>query len=99
MPEAFLPQFEADLTLTLARPRAGEYQVIVGAVLGATPYRVRTNLVGEGGSGSLTVTPERVKVTPGVPVALTATWQGLTQGRHTAYVEYPNGTGTVLTIN
>ena len=38
-------------------------------------------------------------MTPGVPLTLTATWSGVPEGLHTGYIEYPNGAGTVVSIN
>ncbi|MEU6073482.1 S8 family serine peptidase [Micromonospora sp. NPDC047074] len=65
-----------------------------------TPFTVQANLIaGTGGVGNLTVSPDKPKVTPGTPLTVTANWSGVPAGRHTGYIEYPNGTGTVVSIN
>ncbi|MFF9472378.1 hypothetical protein ACF1E9_07065 [Streptomyces roseolus] len=51
-------------------------------------------------TGEVTVTPDRARVTPGVPTDLTATWSGVpADTRSGAWIEYGNGAGTFLTLN
>ncbi|WP_067171504.1 S8 family serine peptidase [Microtetraspora niveoalba] len=95
----------ADATISVATPEPGTYHMVVLTLedlpgTTATPFTVQANVVGGGkGKGGLTLTPKKPKVTPGQPVTLTATWSGLSGARHTGFVEYPNGTGTVVSVN
>ncbi|MGW0432759.1 S8 family serine peptidase [Micromonospora sp. NPDC003197] len=65
-----------------------------------TAFTAQVNMVtGKGGVGNLAVSPKNPKVTPGTPLTVTANWSGVPAGRHTGYVEYPNGAGTVISVN
>ncbi|MFF4774921.1 S8 family serine peptidase [Microtetraspora fusca] len=87
--------------IVIQRPKAGTYTVIVVAMsMAETPFTAQANVVTQsGGAGTLTVSPKKPTVTPGVPVTYTATWSGVPEGRHTGYIEYPNGAGTVISVN
>jgi subtilisin family serine protease len=96
----------ADARVSLPNPEPGKYLAVVltfGDAPGttSTPFTFQTNLVGaQGGIGDITVSPKKSKVTPGTPLTVTVSWSRLSSGaRHTGYVEYPNGAGTVVTIN
>ncbi|MET9302461.1 MULTISPECIES: S8 family serine peptidase [Micromonospora] len=88
------------------KPAAEPYRVAV-VVWGdmapgttATPYTVQANVVTDkGGVGNLTVSPKNPRATPGTPLTVTTTWSGLPGGRHTGYIEYAGGTGTVVSVN
>ncbi|MEU9509522.1 S8 family serine peptidase [Micromonospora sp. NPDC048170] len=90
-----------DVRLTFARPEPGLYQMTIVTLSDTeTSFKVKANLVtGNGGVGELAVTPGKPKVTPGTPLTLTATWSGVPAGLHTGYIEYPNGAGTVVSVN
>ncbi|WP_229403187.1 S8 family serine peptidase [Micromonospora okii] len=95
----------ADERIVIGAPKPGVYLAIVlnfenlpGTT--ETPFTIQANLVSaKGGVGSLVATPQNPKVTPGVPLTVTAKWAKVPGGRHTGYVEYPNGAGTVVTVN
>ncbi|WP_051753038.1 S8 family serine peptidase [Streptosporangium amethystogenes] len=96
----------ADLRVSVPNPAAGRYLLVVvslGEVEGttSTPFTVQTNLIdGKGGKGEFTVSPKKPKVTVGVPLTVTGSWSKVSTGvRSTAFIEYPNGTGTVVTLN
>lgn len=90
---------------TIPSPVAGEYAATVISLITLpgtteTAFTMQTNMVTEkGGVGTLSVSPSNPKVTPGTPLTLTANWSGVPDGRHTGYIEYPNGIGTVVSIN
>ncbi|WP_201752779.1 S8 family serine peptidase [Micromonospora rubida] len=94
-----------DMRLIFARPEPGLYQMTILTLADLpgtteTPFKVQANLVtGKGGVGKLTVSPKNPKVTPGTPLTVTAKWSAVPAGRHTGYVEYPNGIGTVVSVN
>ncbi len=51
-------------------------------------------------TGKVTVTPDRARVTPGVPTDLTAAWSGVpTNALSGAWIEYANEAGSFLTLN
>ncbi|MHC5908491.1 S8 family serine peptidase [Streptomyces sp. S6] len=92
----------------LTKPAAGTYLVAVvqigngGTEPGTTPYTYQFNAVGSGGvpAGSLSVTPSKATTTPGMPLKVTAAWSGVgTGGRSTGWVEYANGSGTLISLN
>ncbi|GAB2961325.1 hypothetical protein GCM10027280_57670 [Micromonospora polyrhachis] len=95
----------ADERHAIANPKPGTYFVVVVALetlpgTTETPFTLQVNQVtGKGGVGSLTASPKNPKVTPGTPLTVTANWSGVPAGRHTGYVEYPNGAGTVVSVN
>ncbi|MDX3234491.1 S8 family serine peptidase [Streptomyces sp. ME03-5709C] len=87
--------------------KPGKYQAIVMTLgsqpqLGDFPFSLQANLIGPDSTptaGAYTVTPQRATTTPGVPLTLTASWSGVPSDRPaTAYVGYPNGAGTLVTI-
>ncbi|GGK91965.1 hypothetical protein Sme01_54370 [Sphaerisporangium melleum] len=95
-----------DATLSVPSPKPGTYVLAVvtfGELPGTTTtaFGLQANFVtAKGGIGTLTVSPERPKVTPGTPLDVTVAWSGLTGGaRHTGYVEYAGGPGTVVSVN
>ncbi|MGI5485695.1 S8 family serine peptidase [Microtetraspora malaysiensis] len=95
-----------DYRLVLPRPKAGTYTFVLVSYLTApgttsTPFHAQANVVtGTPGAGGLAVSPRKLKGTPGVAETLTASWSGLPDGRpHTGYIEYPNGAGTVISVN
>nr|WP_308288048.1 S8 family serine peptidase [Streptomyces corallincola] len=102
-----------DAVVSLPHPESGDYLVAV-VTLGdapgtsATPFTFQSNVVGgkaAGGRGaeapgSLRVSPARSSGAVGTPVTLTADWSGVgTRARTTGWVEYPNGAGTVVSLN
>ncbi|GAA4068370.1 S8 family serine peptidase [Nonomuraea soli] len=97
--EAWVTRWE-DFRTVLARPKARTYIMVV-VTLGNTdtPYSTQVNLVTAQSVGTLRAEPRKGKVTPGVAFPVTATWTGAGERRGTGYIEYPNGTGTVVTIN
>ncbi|GHH84704.1 hypothetical protein GCM10018793_49890 [Streptomyces sulfonofaciens] len=84
----------------------GDYVAIVvdlGDVAGttSTPFTFQSNIVGDSStpSGTLSVSPTDPPRAPGVPLTVTASWTGVdTEGPATAYIGYPNGAGTLLSI-
>ncbi|MFE6527541.1 S8 family serine peptidase [Streptomyces rochei] len=94
------------VTITVPHPRADAIFVSLVAI-GAndetvTPYTYQVNHITADSpvTGRVTVTPDRVRVTPGTPTALTAAWSGVPAGaRSGAWIEYGNGAGTFLTLN
>ncbi|MFF9340326.1 S8 family serine peptidase [Streptomyces sp. NPDC014773] len=66
----------------------------------STGFTLRTNLVNADSpvTGSFDVSPARPEATPYEPFSVTGRWSGVTQTPATAYVEYPDGTGTVVSI-
>ncbi|TDD51195.1 serine protease [Nonomuraea terrae] len=91
----------ADPAITVVEPEPGRYALAVfsfGAADVSFTTQVNTVPV-KGGGGSLTLSPRHPEVTPGTPMDLTLSWSGLTgTGRHTGYLEYPDGTGTVVSV-
>ncbi|MBT3164895.1 S8 family serine peptidase [Streptomyces sp. Vc74B-19] len=108
------PSIVGDLALDMTRPvvsvpsmKPGTYQVAVMTLgsqpqLGDMTFSLQSNLVGPGSTpagGTFTVTPQRATTKPGVPLTLTASWQGVPSDRPaTAYIAYPNAAGTLVTI-
>ncbi|MCC5575066.1 S8 family serine peptidase [Microtetraspora sp. AC03309] len=95
-----------DYRLVISRPKAGKYTFVLVSYLTApgttsTPFHAQANVVTDApGVGGLTVSPRKLKGTPGVPETVTAGWSSLPDGRpHTGYIEYPNGVGTVISVN
>lgn len=96
----------ANQELILVKPAAGIY---VGAVEIAgnapgtptTTFEYRAGLAVPGsGVGDFTVTPASKTVPAGKPHRLTARWSGLSADLpYVGWIEYPNGTGTVVTLN
>ena len=96
----------ANQSLVLVKPDAGTY---VGAVQIAgnapgdsqTVFEYRAGLAVPGaGVGDFTVEPASSLVVAGRQHRLTARWSGLSADvPYVGWVEYPNGTGTVVTVN
>lgn len=66
------------------------------------PFRFQANVVGANtlGNGTFSVSPTRPATKPGVPFDVTGTWSGVdTTVPATAYVAYPDGTGTLVDIS
>ncbi|MEZ0072722.1 subtilisin family serine protease [Planotetraspora sp. GP83] len=104
--EALSDMVTPDARVSLPNPKPGRYfaaVITLGDLPGttSTPFTFQTNLVnGEDGAGEITVSPKHPKVTPGEPLRVTASWSNLpSDARHTGYVEFPNGSGTVITVN
>ncbi|WP_308293559.1 S8 family serine peptidase [Streptomyces sp. BBFR25] len=96
-----------DASVALPRPQVGDYRVAV-VTLGdaegttSTPFTLQTNSVGSQAlpAGKVTVTPTSYDGPVGVALDVSASWSGiLTSDRSTAWIEYPNGAGTVLSLN
>ncbi|MEU4231617.1 S8 family serine peptidase [Nonomuraea sp. NPDC026600] len=96
---------DGDHRLVLGDPRPGKYILAVltlGDLPGttSTAFTTQTNVVTSNNArGTLTVTPADPKVTVGTPFSLTAAWTKATERTNTGYIEYPNGRGTIITIN
>ena len=96
----------ANETVVLTAPPAGAY---VGLVVGyanaagttTTPYTTRGGAVPAGpGSGGFTVAPANPRVTIGRPISVRASWSGLNAGTpYLGWIEYPDGSGTIVTVN
>ena len=67
----------------------------------STPFTAQTGLVqADGGLGSFTVAPSLTDAVAGEPFVLRAGWSGLPDAvPYVGWVEYPNGQGTVVTVN
>lgn len=96
----------ANQSLVLVKPAAGIYVAAVenaGNAPGtpSTMFEYRTGLAVPGsGLGDFTVSPASRTVVAGQPHRLTARWSGLSaEVPYVGWVEYPNGTGTVITLN
>ncbi|MGW2449358.1 S8 family serine peptidase [Streptomyces sp. NPDC001675] len=97
-----LPDSHGVVTVTLPRPEGGEYRIaVVPYTTSATPFTFQINKVtaADDATGQLRVVPSTSSVTPGAPLPLTAAWSGLPTTRSTAWIEYPNGAGTVASLN
>ncbi|WP_261991767.1 S8 family serine peptidase [Streptomyces sp. OR43] len=100
------PDSDGVATISVAQPSVERIFVAVVS-LGSTddtvtPYTFQANNVSKNSpaTGTVTVTPDHARVTPGAPTDLTATWSGVPSGvRSTTWIEYPNGAGTILTLN
>ncbi len=91
--------------VTLKGLEPGRYTVFVlagdyHAGTTATPFTLQTNLVAADSptTGTFTVSPARPATTPLRPITVTGHWSGVTRTPATAYVEYPDGTGTLVGI-
>ncbi|ONI72534.1 hypothetical protein BWI15_18475 [Kribbella sp. ALI-6-A] len=77
------------LTITLSNPPGAS----------TTEYGIQTNVVTADSGRALSVTPGQAPVAA-KPFPVTASWAGVpTDRRSTGYIEYPNGVGTVVTVN
>lgn len=96
----------ADETVTLPSPAAGNYVAVVDVYANApgtssTPFTFRAASVQAGpGLGGFSVSPANPTARVGVPITLTASWSGLEAGvPYLGFVEYPDGSGTIVTVN
>ncbi|GGT08366.1 S8 family serine peptidase [Nonomuraea spiralis] len=103
--ESWVYSLDGDHRAMLSRPRPGRH-VLVVVTLGdlpgttSTAFTTQTDVVeARHARGALTVTPARPKTETGRPFTLTASWTGATPRVNTGYVEYPNGAGTIVTVN
>ncbi|MEU6738538.1 S8 family serine peptidase [Streptosporangium sandarakinum] len=103
--ESWVFDLDGDSRAVLPNPRPGRHTLVVltlGDLPGttSTDFLTQVNLVtADHARGTLTLTPNKPKATVGTPIPLTASWTKATQRTNTGYVEYPNGSGTVVTIN
>ncbi len=105
-PEALLDWSATDSTTRLSPKLApGRYLLTVMASVhrpgtSSTGFTLRTNLVNTDSprAGSFAVSPARPATTPYEPFSVTGRWSGVKETPATAYVEYPDGTGTVVSI-
>ncbi|MGW2658582.1 hypothetical protein ACWC1D_33655, partial [Streptomyces sp. NPDC001478] len=101
-----IPDSDGEITITVPHPSADAIVVSLVAMGSddetVTPYTYQANHIAAGTpvTGRATVTPDRARVTPGVPTDLTAAWSGVpADTRSGAWIEYGNGAGTFLTLN
>ena len=91
-------------SVTLFKPVPGQYQVVVypfadPPAQAATTYEYRAFTVGPD-LANFSVSPTNPTVTEGVPKTVTASWTGLDPAkRYLGFVEYPDGSGTMVEIN
>ena len=104
--ESFVVAKPSSSDSTSTSPVAGDYALQVvnaGNAPGTTetPFTAQTGLVqASGGVGNFTVEPSRTEATAGEPFVLTAGWSGVEESvPYVGWIEYPNGTGTVVTVN
>ncbi|MEH1166270.1 S8 family serine peptidase [Micromonospora sp. CPCC 205539] len=67
----------------------------------STPYTIQSNVVGGGTApaGTFSVTPKAPTTKQGVPITVTGSWSDVSTDRPaTAYIEYPKGAGTLVSI-
>jgi len=96
----------ANETVVLPAPTGGQYVALVDGFGNApgtttTPYTFRAASVRAGaGEGNFTVTPANPRARVGVPITVRATWSGLSASTpYLGYVEYPDGSGTIVQVN
>ncbi|WP_346346116.1 S8 family serine peptidase [Streptomyces sp. SID5789] len=96
-----------DTSVAFPRPRAGDYRVVV-VTLGdaegttSTPFTLQTNSIGprSGPAGKVSVTPAAYDGPAGVTLDVSAAWSGVAANdRSSAWIEYPNAAGTLLSLN
>ena len=91
-------------SVTLFKPAAGTYQVVVYPFAdppnqASTTYEYRAFAVGPD-LPNFSVSQATPAVTEGVPRTLTASWTGLSASTpYLGYVEYVDGTGTMVEVN
>jgi subtilisin family serine protease len=93
-------------TVVLTRPAAGRYVGLVAGFANApgtttTPFTYRSSVVAAtGGVGGFTVTPRNPTAAIQRRITVTASWSGVNAGTpYVGYVEYRDGSGTVVTVN
>ncbi|WP_217428147.1 S8 family peptidase [Microlunatus speluncae] len=96
----------ADETVQLLAPEAGEYVAIVEGFANApetetTPYTFRSALVTpESDDGPFTVNPTKPTAKIQEPIEVTVRWRRLDSNTpYLGFVEYVDGSGTLVTIN
>jgi subtilisin family serine protease len=96
----------ANETVTIPTPEPGTYLGVVDIFAdppgaSSTSFTYRDAVVGAGpGLGNFTVTPTIPRATIGVPIDVTAAWSGLNAATpYLGYIEYPNGSATIVTVN
>lgn len=96
----------ANETVVLPSPAAGRYIGLVAGYANApgtssTPYTFQGISVRSGaGLGNFSVSPANPRARAGQPIDLTASWSGLDAATtYLGWVEYPDGSGTVVTVN
>ncbi|MFF5503967.1 hypothetical protein [Streptomyces roseolus] len=101
-----VPDSDGVVTITVPHPTADALFVSLVAMGSdeetVTPYTYQAHHITADSpvTGEVTVTPDRARVTPGVPTDLSATWSGVpADTRSGAWIEYGNGAGTFLTLN
>ncbi|MFF0306266.1 S8 family serine peptidase [Streptosporangium sp. NPDC004379] len=103
--ESWVSSPDGDHRVVLPHPRPGRHTLVVlslGDLPGttSTDFLTQINLVtADHVRGALTLAPGKPKATVGTPIPLTASWTKATPRTNTGYVEYPNGAGTIVTIN
>ncbi|HYI59437.1 MAG TPA: S8 family serine peptidase [Microlunatus sp.] len=93
-------------SFVLPQPAAGNYALQVINVANApgttsTSFTAQAGLAQpDSGTGGFAVTPASTQATAGVPIRLRATWSGLDDATpYVGWIEYPNGSGTVVSVN
>jgi hypothetical protein len=93
-------------TIVLKAPPAGKYIGVVNVFANApntstTALTFRAAAVTSGaGLGNFAVSPANPRATIGQPIRLTASWSGLSAGTpYLGWVEYKDGSGTIVTVN
>ena len=96
----------ANETVTLPAPPAGTYIAVVEGFSNApgttsTSYVFRSAVVTAGSSiGNFTVTPANPTAVVQRPITVRASWSGVEAGTpYAGFVEYPDGSGTIVTVN
>jgi hypothetical protein len=93
-------------TVVLERPAAGQYIAVVIGFANApgtttTPFTYGSAAVtATSGVGGFTVTPSNPTAAVRRPITVTASWSGVSDSApYLGYVEYRDGSGTIVTIN
>jgi hypothetical protein len=96
----------ANETIVLTAPAAGTYRgevVVFGNAPNttSTTFTYRAAAVGSsGGEGNFAVNPANPQARVGQPIELTLSWSGLSATTpYVGWVEYPDGSGTIVTVN
>ncbi|MHA3704262.1 S8 family peptidase [Jatrophihabitans sp. YIM 134969] len=96
----------ADEEVVLRSPAAGTYVAVLQGYANApgastSPFTFTKGAVTTADSlGSFAVSPTSPTTTAGRPITLTASWSGLTAGTpYLGWIEYLDGSGTVVTVN
>lgn len=96
----------ANETVTLTAPAAGEYIAQVAGFANAagtttTPFSFRAAVVTTtSAEGNFTVTPTNPVAVVGRPIQIKASWSGVDANTpYLGWIEYPDGSGTIVKIN